>query len=237
MTAFSSLHRHAEVLEHVLGYRSEEERKRRDPAAPALEHFTITLARQAGTPAAEVAHAVGERLGWPVYDRELTTRIAQELDLPTAIIERMDEKPQSWLVECLEAFSSRRPPSEGRYFRCLLRIVQSLGKQGGCVIVGRGAGFILPSRSTLRVHLVGNPDDCIASLGRQLHLDRAAAARKGEQLNRERSRFLHDHFLVNPAKARNYDLVLNTSQWSVDSCANFIVGALQHRVSEQQQAD
>jgi cytidylate kinase len=233
MTALSFLNRHAEMLEHVLGYRSEVERKRLDRAQTSLDPFTITLARQAGTPAAEVAEEVGRRLGWEVYDGELTRRIAEQLDLPVAIVERMDEKPQSWLVECLEAFSSCRPPSERRYFRCLLRIVQSLGERGRCVILGRGAGFMLPARSTLRVRLVGSREDCTTALGRLLHLDRAAAARRGEQINRERSRFVRDHFLVDPSKARNYDLVLNASQWSVDSCADFILQALQHKVSEQ----
>jgi hypothetical protein len=235
MTALYSLDRQAQVLEHVLGYRRNDERKQLRSTQPAVDHFTITLARQAGVPAAEVAHEIGQRLGWAVYDRELIPLLAKQLGVSAAVIEQIDEKPQSWLVDCLEAFSTGGGRlTQQRYFHGLLRIVRLLGEAGRCVIVGHGAGFMLPSRTTLGVRLVASPEDRIAALGRELHLDRSSAARRMEQLQRERSRFLRGHFLVDPAKARSYDLVLNASQWSVADCADFIINALHHKAAEAQ---
>jgi cytidylate kinase len=89
----------------------------------------------------------------------------------------------------------------------------------------------LPPQTTLRVRLVGEREDRIAAFGRRRHLDHLTAAREVEQVNRERSRFIREHFHIDPAKPRHYDLVLNTSQWSAADCADFILEALHHKAT------
>ena len=234
MSINSFLHRHAEALEHVLGYRTEERTSDVEPAGARLDRFTIALSREAGTPEQEVAREVGERLGWPVYDREVPARIAEELHLPFAVVADIDERRQSWLLECIEAFGTRSELSESRYFRHLISVIRSLGTQGRCVIVGRGAAFILPSRSTLRVRLIGDREQRISAFARALHADRWTAARRLDEVNRERSRFLRDHFHIDPAQPNHYDLLLNTSQWSPSECADVILRALHNKAVGQQ---
>src|SRR5262249_41032411 len=104
MTVSSFLPRQAQVLQQLFGYQTEQERDNTEPMRSAVDRFTIALSREAGTPAAEVAHALGERLGWPVYDHELPACIARELHLSVSAVEEIDERGQSWLLECLEAF-------------------------------------------------------------------------------------------------------------------------------------
>lgn len=231
MTMSSFLHRHAEALEHLLSYHNEPEVHYTTEEHTALDPFTIALSREAGTPAVEVARAIGERLGWPVYDREVAAQIAQELHLPVAVVEHMDERRQSWLLECVESFSSRCLLSESRYFRHLLSLIRSLGQQGRCVIVGHGAEFILPPHTTLRVRLIGDREDRIDRFARRLHLNHGTAAHKLHELSHERRRFLREHFHVDPTQPRHYDLVLNTSHWSPSDCADFILRALEHKAA------
>jgi hypothetical protein len=231
MTISSFLPRQAQALQQLFGYHMEEERPNAEPACTAVDRFTIALSREAGTPAAEVADAVRERLGWPVYDHELPECIARELHLPVSAVEEIDERGQSWLLECMEAFSARSELSQGRYFLCLVAVIRSLGEQGRSILVGRGAAHILPPRSTLRVLLVGDREDRITAFSRCFHLDRRDAARQIEEINRTRSRFIREHFYADPTKARHYDLVLNTSQWSPADCADFIVQALHHKAT------
>ncbi|HTU23353.1 MAG TPA: cytidylate kinase-like family protein [Gemmataceae bacterium] len=233
MTVTHLLHRHAETLEHLLSYRIELEVTDVKPARTEVDHFAIALAREPGTPALEVARHVGERLGWTVYDQEVPARIAHELHMPAAVVKEVDERRQSWLMECVASFSSPCHLSESRYFRHLLSVIRSLGQEGRCVIVGHGAEFILPARSTLRVRLVGNREDRIADVARRLHLDHWKAEQKLCETSRERCGFLREHFHVDPTQPRYYDLVLNTSQWSPSDCADFILRALHHKSAEQ----
>ncbi len=230
MTVTSLMIRHTEALEHLLvGCCTEPEPRYLTPEQTALDRFTIAMSRETGTPALEVARQVGQRLGWPVYDREVPARIAEALHLPVGAVEAIDERRQSWLLECLESFTSHGDLSESRYFRQLISVVRSLGDQGRCLIVGHGAEFLLPPHATLRVRLVGNREDRLAAFSRTRHLDHWRAARQLDQIDTERSRFLHEHFHVDPSQPRNYDLVLNTSQWSPTDCADFILRALHHK--------
>jgi cytidylate kinase len=235
MIATGFLPRQAEALEHFLGYRGEVEVIEAAPARTALDGFTIALSREVGTPAVEVARETAARLGWSVYDRDIPARIAEELHLPLAVVEEIDERQPSWLLECIEAFSSRSKSNDSRYFRCLTSLIRALGEQGRAIILGRGAAFLLPARSTLRVRLVGDRTQRIAALARRFHLNRWNAARQLEEVHREHCRFIREHFHVDPSDPDHYDLLLNTSQWSIADCADFIVKALRHKAREHRQ--
>ncbi len=126
--------------------------------------FTIAVSREAGTNAAAVARSVGERLGWAVYDQELVDHIAADMGVRTNLVESVDEKHQSWLLECLESFSSDRSVTESAYVVHLVETILSLGAHGECVIVGRGAGHVLPEANTLRVRLVAPLEDRIKAV-------------------------------------------------------------------------
>jgi cytidylate kinase len=222
-TPIRSLEVRAENLEHA--QRHWLERRRELSAAPAAAP-SVALMREAGTPGTSVAHEVGARLGWQVYDYELLERIAAESGLRVTLLESVDERHKNWLTECIEALAEVPAVNENTYVRHLVQTVLSLAALGRCVIVGRGAAFILPGERTLRVRLVGLLDDRIEGAARRLGLSREEAARWVEQTERERSRFVRDHFLKDQADPHHYDLVLHSSRWSVPECAGLIVDAV-----------
>ncbi len=205
-----------------------QERQREVSAAP-IPGVSVTLMREAGTPGTSIAHEVGTRLGWQVYDYELLERIANELGLRLSLLESVDERQKGWLTECLEAFGSKPHLSESTYVRHLIQTVLSLGALGRCVIVGRGSAFILPGAQTLRVRLVGDLQDRIALVAQRRGLSREEAARWVEQTERERERFSRDHFRKDISNPHHYDLMLNSSRWSVSECADLIVDAVRRR--------
>jgi cytidylate kinase len=188
--------------------------------------FTIALHREAGAPGTSVAHTVGERLHWPVYDQELVERIANDMGLRPALVASVDERRRSWLLDAVQGFMSAPGASESAYAHRLVQTLLSLGAHGHCVIVGRGSAFVLPQESTLRVRVVGNEKDRIEATRRRLGLSLAEAQRWVEETERERVRYNKDFFLKDLRNPVHYDLVLNTSRWSVAQCAEIIVDAL-----------
>jgi hypothetical protein len=176
---------------------------------------------------------VGRLLGWQVYDNELLEQIAQDMGLQSALLHSVDERRQSWLLESIEAFASTpekggsgRRVSESGFVHHLVKTVLGLGAHGECVIVGRGAAFILPSASTLRVRLVSPLPERIAVLSRNLSLTQAKAAREVQTIDRERIAFIKDHFFKDPTDPLNYDLILNTSRLGIAQMAEVIISAL-----------
>lgn len=195
--------------------------------------LTIALSREAGTQGTAVGEAVGKLLGWHVYDSELLEHIAKEMGLRTSLLESVDEKHRSWIVEALQGFMS--PPkkgernwlvSENNYAHHLVQTVLSLASHGRCVIVGRGAALILPPETTLRVCLVGALRDRVAAFSRLQGISEQEAAGKARTIDRERADFVRNHFQKDPDDPRNYDLVLNALRLSVEHCAEMIVEML-----------
>ncbi len=205
---------------------------RRQAAGPgsAPAGFTVAISREVGALGTSVARAVGERLGWPVYDHELLEQIAREQNLRVGLLESVDERRTSWIEECLEAFAEIPAVSNSAYVRYVTETVLSLAAHGECVIVGRGAAQILPPASTLRVRLVAPVERRVEWMMRERHLSQADAARQVSHTEHERARFVRDHYQKDPADQHGYDLILNTGRLSVADSAGLIVDAL-HRLA------
>src|SRR5579884_869003 len=146
------------------------EAKRRSQQARATSsaelppRFTIAVERQAGVLGTSIARAVGQRLGWQVYDHELLERIAQEMGLRATLLESVDEHHASWLREVSHHLMLLPSINENAYLQHLVGVVLALGAHGECIIVGRGASEILPPETTLRVFLIAPKEARLATI-------------------------------------------------------------------------
>jgi len=189
--------------------------------------FTVAISRDAGAGGTAIARAVGERLGWPVYDRELLQRVAEGMGLRPEQLEKVDERHKGWLQQCLEFFVTS-PPVAGDAYACrLAEALLSLAARGECVIVGRGAAQVLPAESTLRVRLVGPFPARVRAVQRRHGASAEEAERRVAATDSEWRRFVQEYFHKDPSDAGLYDLVLNSARFTAGQCVDFIVEALQ----------
>jgi cytidylate kinase len=206
---------------------------RRERATATFERshaYSIALSREAGTQGTTIAHAVGSRLSWAVYDHEILELIARDLRVGVKLVESVDERHVNWLQEAVEQFCNVPAVREGTYVRRLIETILSLAADGRCVVVGRGAPFVMPAASTLRVRLTGPLEERISNVCREKDISRNEAARWIAKTDLERTQFVKLHFLHDAADARHYDLALNTSGFAVDECAGLIVDALHSKL-------
>src|SRR5262249_35408109 len=126
MRQFSSIGRITEALARAQSHWQAQGEEARN----AAHAITMALTREAGCPGPSVGREVGTRLGWPVYDHELLERIAQEMGLRVSLLESVDERRRSWLLESVEALSTAPNVSEAAYVRRLAETLLSLGAHG-----------------------------------------------------------------------------------------------------------
>jgi cytidylate kinase len=198
--------------------------------------FTVTISREVGALGTTVGTEVATRLGWPLYDHEIINKIAEEMGKPTTHVRGVDERQFSWLEECLAGLMSEYRVNPSEYLKHLIGTVRGLGARGRCVIVGRGANFILPPETTLRVRLVADLKDRINVIGRLRGISDRDARRWIEEVEKERTRFVQSNFGKDVADPRHYDLVLNTSRLSPEECAETIIHTLQGKLHRPQAA-
>jgi cytidylate kinase len=192
------------------------------PARP----MSIAFSREAGSGGITVAKEVGRRLNWPVFDRELLENLAKDLKVDVSFVEDYDERRGSWLVDTIKAFSAAASVSEVAYFHRLVRMLQVLGERGECIIVGRGSSYLLPIDTTLRVRIVASREDRVAYIAQEQQLSNVEAARFVETKDRDRLKFIKDHFHKDPTDPLAYDLILNRSRFTVDETAEMVIEAL-----------
>jgi len=190
--------------------------------------FTIAVSRESGTYGAAIAREVANRLGWPVYDRELLQRIADDMGVRQKLLESVDERRVGWVSECLAGLFAVPRVNQFAYVRQLVETMLSLAAHGECVIVGRGSALVLPRATTLRVRVVAPREHRINEVQREHGITFKEAAARVESTDRERDRFVRDHFQIDPIDPANYDLILNTERFSVAACADLVVAALDH---------
>ena len=190
--------------------------------------LTVAISREAGTHGTDVSEEVGPRLNWQVYDHQLLEVVAKDMGVRAKLLESVDEKHMSWLLEMMERACAVPVVSEPAYVYHLARILLALSAHGECVILGRGAAQILHAPTTLRVRLIAPVQDRIAVVCREHGKSPDEAKRFVYTADREHISFVRNHFQKDPAEPHQYDLILNAARFSVAECAELIVQAVNH---------
>ena len=190
---------------------------------------TVSISREVEAGGTTLAREIGKRLGWTVYDHELLERIASDLGVHAKLLESVDEHRGNWLRDQFERLMGVPHVTESVFVHRLLKVMLVLGQHGDCVIVGRGAAFVLPRETTFRIRLVAPRKHRIAALGRRMGLDKAAADKLLAAQDKERADFVRAHFGSDPELPSNYDLILNTEEFSTVECADLVLDGLRIR--------
>ncbi len=188
--------------------------------------LTIAISRELGAGGSAIAHAIAEKKGWPLYDRELVEQISEDTGIRSQLLEKLDEKSPSWLAECLEGFSDERNISGAGYAIRLRDILLALYYHGNCVILGRGAAQLLPPEKTLRIRLVAPKSLRIERMSKILG-SQDDAVRIVTESDRDRESFVRRYFFKDPASLESYDLTLDTSRFSRNGCVNTLLSAIE----------
>jgi hypothetical protein len=197
------------------------------PAAPG--GLTIALSREAGARGGTISRLVGRRLNWPVYDQEHLEFLSGD---PVARANLMDDLSPA----CVAWFEARVAQMEGALklddnesLRHLIRLLAALGARGDAVILGRGAGHLLPAATTLNVRVIAPLTERVAYLSQWMRLSAGEAEQKVHDRDAQRLAFYRDQLGRSPGDIHQYDLVLNTSHLGEEACAELIARAARLR--------
>ena len=216
------------------GYQGDRGGQAGPPPLPAS--LTIALSREAGSRGGSIAQRAGAKLGWQVYRQETVEYIAQEGSFRQEVVDNLAQPAKAWVEENLDRLLREQNLSRHPSILDLARIILSLGTAGEVILVGRGAGCILPARATLHVRLMAPLSDRIAYMAQLLRLTIEEAAEQVRLRDQRRAQFIETHFHRKPADIYQYDLLLNTSLLGEERCADLIVQAAQAKLEAMKAA-
>jgi cytidylate kinase len=188
----------------------------------------VTFSRRAGCGGSDVAALLGQRLGWPVFDRELLHAMAGDDAIRRRLYESMDERDLNWLEEVLRSFMSSEFPRND-YFHRLTSTVLAVARKDHAIFLGRATDLILPRASGLRVRVTAPIEYCAQrwATRRRIPLEHARAEIQRTEV--ERAQFVENHFDTEARDESRYDLTINAQGFTIEEAVEVILSALRLR--------
>lgn len=214
------------VVRWLFGW-GDEERELPLSTGASARFQNICVSREAGAGAGTIARMVGRRLGWKVFDHELLEAIAHRMETTIDEVRVFDELApsviQDWLLPLREEYYA---PQEA-YLDHLAKLIEAIGRAGQSVLVGRGAGFLLPRETTLSVRLIAPIRVRSLRLAERMGVSARTARRAAKDLDARRAAFDRTMHRMRTADPHNYDMVLDTEGLGLEIAAEVIVRAVE----------
>lgn len=181
----------------------------------------ITVEREYGSGGAAIAQALAERLGWNLWDRDLTTEIARVANVDQRAAMRCDERVDTLLYRLFKVYARGSyerslPIGERRAFdtdcmvEMLHNVVEDVASRGKCVIVGRGSAYFLRNRrDAFHIFTYAPLDEKIRRL-KSIGKSEKEALQLITEIDRERASFIRHYFNAEWPNRALYDLMINT---------------------------
>jgi cytidylate kinase len=182
----------------------------------------ITVEREYGCGGGEIAQQLATKLGWKLWDQNLTEEIARLARCPKTVVENREERNDPLYYRLFKSFL--RGSFEGSInahklnlvdsesiIKITRRVVEHAAEKGQCVIVGRGSQhFLANNPDTLRVFLYAPSDLKVRRL-----MARGKSQKEAVELvdtvDRERADFIAKYFRVEWPNRAIYHAMLNTA--------------------------
>ena len=165
----------------------------------------VAIEREFGCGGGAIAERLAERLGWKIFDRQLTSEIAKLAEVEESVATRCDERLDPFLYRLGKAFwrgSYERGLSitddkifdTDRMVLLVQQVIEGAADGGNCVIVGRGAVWFLRGRpDTLSVFLYAPRSEKIRRLTARVK-NQSEAIQLVNTIDNQRAAFVKHYF-------------------------------------------
>ena len=181
----------------------------------------ITIEREYGSGAGEIASKLASKLGWKLWDRELTAEIARAANVDPESVSTCEERVDRGFQRLVKVFwrgsyerraDIEHPPfGPDRLVEVGERVMRDLAERGQCVIVGRGAPYFLRQRDdSFHVFLYAPRSEKLRRIEAR-GVSPQDAQELVETVDRERMHFVKHYFGADWPTRSLYHLMINTA--------------------------
>ncbi len=186
----------------------------------------VAISREAGVGGSQIAQLVGEKLNWEVIDKQIVDFMAEKYDVSKMVVENLDEKNSALVGEFFSSLILDRDFSQPAYLHQLNRLVLLAAIHGNVVLVGRGAGFILPREKGLSVRLIATEESRIEKFARRKNVSVQEAKKQVHRIDTQRKEFVRKNYAADCSDPLQYDLTINVTDRTDEQSATIIADAV-----------
>jgi cytidylate kinase len=191
----------------------------------------ITVEREYGSGGALIAKALASRLGWKLWDEELSGEIARVAKVDVKAAQSCDERVDPFLYRLFRiyargsyeralAIGSEAHFDTDQMVQVLHKVIEDIASQGNSVIVGRGSTYILRDRpDVFHAFIYASDEEKVLRL-KAIGKSEREARQLVEEVDRDRAAFIQHYFNKHWPHRPLYDVMINSKlgdQYVVDS--------------------
>lgn len=192
--------------------------------------LTVAISRESGARGGSIAKRVGRRLGWQVYTQELLEYMCGNEAARSQVLANVPQDATGWADYQLARLKKEKIVNPDVHLGEMPRLILTLAARGGVILVGRGAGYLLPRETTLHIRVVAPLDGRVAYMAQYLRRTREEAAEQVSELDDQRAEFLLKTFNRRAGSDLcDYDLVLNSFLLGEEICADLVQAAVRSK--------
>lgn len=201
----------------------------------------VTISASYGAGGAEVGPAVAARLGLVFHDRAIPAQVAGRLGVPLAEAEANDENVARGLWRIVASLGTMPDPMGGvvpvteqlderTFHQQTERVVREIADGSGGVVLGRAAALVLGERpDALHVRLDGPEERRLDAVVARTGRPRAEVKRELRANDAAREGYVRRNYRVDPAAARSYHLVIDSTALPLQTVVDLVVDAARAR--------
>lgn len=178
----------------------------------------ITISREFGSGGREIGKRLADKLGFYYYDREIITKIANEVGFSEEYVKNISEKGvYSYPFQFAKSFVSysNLQSNQTEILVAQQKVLKEIAKKGDCIIVGRGANVILKEYNPMNIFVYADTYSKIERCRKKAREDENLTDKEIEnkiiQIDKGRKNYHNIISNIEWGDKRNYHLCINTS--------------------------
>ncbi len=190
----------------------------------------ITISRQVAALGDEIATAVAKKIGYSFIDRKQIEKRIVELGFPQSKLLKYDERKPGFFASLVK--------DRDEYLNYLQYAVLEAANTGNCILIGRGAAFILedvPSLISLR--FVANDSVRLERLQKEFSWNEKQAQGRIDESDTNRRGFHKSFYNMDNENPQHYLMTLNTSKLSLDEAVKLIEALVKIHVTAKSESE
>lgn len=193
-----------------------------------MSNQVIVISRQFGSGGRKIGKTLSDRLQIPYYDMALIEMASKRSEADYASLLEVDEKriSRKWYEFPMEIgmeYQMKKVPMNEELFSLQAEIIKDLANQSPCIIIGRGADYILrENKRMLSVFVHADMATKVEVVCRHYNLSKEEAVALIRKTDKQRSVYYNYYTEYKWGDMDNYDITLDRGRLGIEKCVDIL---------------
>lgn len=193
-----------------------------------MSNQVIVISRQFGSGGRKIGKTLSDRLQIPYYDMALIEMASKRSEADYTSLLEVDEKRinRKWYEFPMEIgmeYQMKKVPMNEELFSLQAEIIKDLANQSPCIIIGRGADYILrENKRMLSVFVHADMATKVEVVCRHYNLSREEAVALIRKTDKQRSVYYNYYTEYKWGDMDNYDITLDRGRLGIEKCVDIL---------------